>query len=90
MEAEFREIAGEKATLSSYCVPGAMKALQSGDAAEHDQLLAIAAPRFADYDAVLLAHFSTSRAAAAVKAAVRCPVLTAPDAAVARLKELIA
>jgi Asp/Glu/hydantoin racemase len=90
MEAEFREIAGDKAALSSFCVPSAMKALQAGDAAEHDQLLAIAAPRFADHDALLLAHFSTSRAAAAVKAAVRCPVLTAPGAAVTKLKGLIA
>jgi Asp/Glu/hydantoin racemase len=93
MEAEFRDIAaasGSKAALSSLCVPGAMKALQSGDAAEHDQLLAIAAPRFAEHDAVLLAHFSTSRAAAAVRAAVRCPVLTAPGAAVTKLKGMIA
>src|ERR1700723_2569154 len=89
MEAEFREIAGEKAALESFCVPGAMKALQAGDAAEHDQLIAIAAPRYTDYDAVLLAHFSTSRAAAAVRAAVRCPVLTAPGAAVTKLKGMI-
>jgi Asp/Glu/hydantoin racemase len=90
MEEEFRAIAGQKAALESFCVPGAMKALQAGDAAEHDQLVAIAAPRFADCDAVLLAHFSTSRAAAAVRAAVRCPVLTAPGAAVTKLKGLIA
>ena len=90
MEEEFRTIAGKKAALESFCVPGAMKALQAGDGAEHDQLVAIAAPRFADCDAVLLAHFSTSRAAAAVKAAVRCPVLTAPGAAVTKLKGLIA
>jgi len=93
MEEEFRDIAaaaGSSAALTSFCVPGAMKALQSGDGAEHDQLVAIAAPRFADHDAVLLAHFSTSRAAAAVKAAVRCPVLTAPGAAVTKLKGLIA
>jgi len=89
MEEEFREIAGDKAALSSFCVAGAMKALQAGDAAEHDQLVAIAAPRFADCDAVMLAHFSTSRAAAAVKAAVRCPVLTAPGAAVTKLKAMI-
>lgn len=92
MEDEFRDIAGKgksTATLDSFCVPGAMKALQEGDAAEHDERLAIAAPRFADYDAVMLAHFSTSRAAAAVKAAVRCPVLTAPGAAVEKLKGLI-
>lgn len=92
MEEEFREMAGgtgSETALNSYCVPGAMKALQAGDGAEHDQLVAIAAPRFADHDAVLLAHFSTSRAAAAVKAAVRCPVLTAPGAAVTKLKGLI-
>jgi Asp/Glu/hydantoin racemase len=93
MEAEFRDIAGHfksGATLDSVCVAGAMTALQAGDGAEHDKRLAIAAPRFADYDAVLLAHFSTSRAAAAVTAAVRCPVLTAPGAAVAKLKGMIA
>jgi Asp/Glu/hydantoin racemase len=92
MEAEFRDIAGKVksgATLDSFCVAGAMKALQAGDGAEHDERLAIAAPRFADYDAVMLAHFSTSRAAAAVKAAVRCPVLTAPGAAVTKLKGMI-
>ena len=92
MEAEFRDIAGRRksrATLDNFCVPGAMKALQAGDAAEHDERLAIAAPRFADYDAVMLAHFSTSRAAAAVKAAVRCPVLTAPGASVTKLKGMI-
>ena len=90
MEEEFRAIAGDKATLDSFCVPGAMKALQAGDGAGHDELVAIAAPRFADCDALLLAHFSTSRAAAAVRAAVRCPVLTAPGAAVTKLKGLIA
>jgi Asp/Glu/hydantoin racemase len=92
MEDEFRDIAGRlnsRATLDSFCVPGAMKALQEGDGAEHDERLAIAAPRFADFDAVMLAHFSTSRAAAAVKAAVRCPVLTAPGAAVEKLKRMI-
>jgi Asp/Glu/hydantoin racemase len=92
MEDEFREMAGaarSKTAISSFCVPGARKALQAGDGAEHDQLLAIAAPRFGGHDAVLLAHFSTSRAAAAVSAAVRCPVLTAPGAAVNKLKRLI-
>lgn len=92
MEDEFRDMASaakSKAALSSFCVANAMKALQGGDGAQHDELVAIAAPRFADHDAVLLAHFSTSRAAAAVKAVVRCPVLTAPGAAVTKLKGLI-
>jgi hypothetical protein len=92
MEAEFRGIAGaagSSATLDSFCVAGAMAALQSGDGATHDRLLGEGAPRFADRDAVLLAHFSTSRAAEAVQAAIRCPVLTAPGAAVTKLKAMI-
>src|SRR5579864_2143645 len=92
MEAEFRNIAGAAgsvAVLDSHCVAGAMAALQAGDGAAHDRLLAEAAPRFADCDAVLLAHFSTARAAAAVQAALGCPVLTAPGAAVAKLKETL-
>jgi Asp/Glu/hydantoin racemase len=93
MEAEFRDIAATAASpaaLDSYCVAGAMKALQAGDGATHDRLLAEAAPRFADREAVLLAHFSTSRAAAVVQAALICPVLTAPGAAVTKLKAALA
>ena len=93
MEAEFRDIAGaagSPAVLDSHCVAGAMKALQAGDGVTHDRLLAEAAPRFADRDAVLLAHFSTSRAAQAVQKALKCPVLTAPGAAVAKLKAALA
>jgi Asp/Glu/hydantoin racemase len=93
MEAEFRDIAGaagSSASLDSDCVAGAMAALQAGDGATHDRLVAEAAPRFADRDAVLLAHFSTSRAAEAVRSVINRPVLTAPGAAVAKLKQQLA
>jgi Asp/Glu/hydantoin racemase len=93
MEAEFHAIAaarGADAVIESWCVPGAMAALKSGDGAAHDRAVAAAAPRFADADAVLLAHFSTARAAAVVAAAIERPVLTAPDSAVARLKARLA
>ena len=73
MEAEFRDIAGAGIGLESFCVDGAMKALQSGDGATHDRLVAAAAPRLAGCDAILLAHFSTSRAEAAVREAVPVP-----------------
>ena len=63
-----------------------MAALKAGDGAEHDRLIAQAAPRFADCDAVMLAHFSTARAAPGVSAAVDRPVLTSPGSAVAKLK----
>jgi Asp/Glu/hydantoin racemase len=93
MESEFREMAeanGRRAVLETYCVPGAMAALKSGDGAEHDRLIAQAAPRFADCDAVMLPHFSTARAAPSLSAALRCPVLTSPGSAVAKLKDIIA
>ncbi len=93
MEEEFRALADahhSPATIESYCVPGAMAALKAGDAATHDGLIASAAPRFADCDAVLLAHFSTGRAAPAVTATLDRPVLTSPGSAVAKLKSIIA
>jgi Asp/Glu/hydantoin racemase len=92
MEDEFRQMAraaGSAATVESLCVDGAMTALQAGDGATHDRLIADAAPRLAECDAVLLAHFSTSRAAAAVSPVLPCPVLTAPGAAVAKLREMV-
>ncbi len=92
MEAEFREMvaAGDsRAEIATVCVEGAMAALRNGDGGEHDRLLAAAVPRLAGCDAILLAHFSTARAEAAVRAAVSCPVLTAPGAAVHKLKGLV-
>lgn len=93
MEEEFArmaEAAGVPAAIETCCVPGAMAALKAGDEAEHDRLLAEAAPLLAACDTVLLAHFSTSRAAAAVEAALGRPVLTAPGSAVTRLREAVA
>ena len=66
-----------------------MAALKAGNGAEHDRLLAEAAPRFAGCDAILLAHFSTSRAAPRVTAVLDRPVLTSPSSAVAKLKTTI-
>jgi Asp/Glu/hydantoin racemase len=93
MEDEFREMATanrREATIETYCVPSAMAALKAGDGAEHDRLIAEAAPRFAACDAVLLAHFSTSRAAPALAAVIDKPVLTSPGSAVAKLKAIVA
>jgi hypothetical protein len=92
MEEEFRamaEASGSRATIETYCVPGAMAALKAGDGGEHDRLISEAAPRFADCDAVLLAHFSTSRAAGQVGTVLDRPVLTSPGSAVAKLKAVI-
>jgi Asp/Glu/hydantoin racemase len=92
MEDEFHEMAAagqSRATIETYCVPGAMAALKAGDDAEHDRLIAHAASRFGDYDAVLLAHFSTSRAAPAVSKVLGRAVLTSPGSAVAKLRALM-
>ncbi|MEM7751341.1 MAG: aspartate/glutamate racemase family protein [Pseudomonadota bacterium] len=92
MEAEFRELVkrqGAGATIKSVCVPDAMTALQSGDAARHNALLANAASELGSCDAIMLAQFSTSVAREAVADVVDCPVLTSPDAAVRKLKHVL-
>ena len=92
MTEEFEQFVGEagaKATLETIVVEGAMDALRKGDAARHNELIAARAPELAHCDAIMLAHFSTSRALAAVIAAVGTPVLTAPDAAVDRIRAAI-
>ncbi|MBL1419082.1 MAG: arylsulfatase [Alphaproteobacteria bacterium] len=91
MQQEFKQLAteqGSTATLDVYVVPDAIDALKGGDAETHNRLIGEAAPKFAAYDAIMLAHFSTSRAMQAVKAAVSVPVLSAPDAAVLAMKNL--
>lgn len=93
MEAEFDEAAASygrrHATLETICVPDAMSALKSGDGARHDDLVAAAAGRLTHCDAIMLAHFSTSIAVEACRAAVERPILTSPDAAVLKLKSIL-
>jgi aspartate/glutamate racemase len=93
MGQEFREAADRagrsNARLDAVCVPEAMAALRAGDADSHNRLVAEAASALGDHDAILLAHFSTSRALPAVSAVVDCPVLTSPNSAVMRLRSLI-
>ncbi|WP_157263975.1 aspartate/glutamate racemase family protein [Azohydromonas aeria] len=89
MEEEFRAMARERgvdATLEVLCLPEALAAAKAGDMATHDRLHVEAAPRLAHCDAVMLAHFSNSRAQAAVQAVLPCPVLSAPAAAIEALK----
>jgi len=88
LEAELHQI-DDSVSVTAVCVPDAMTALQAGDGATHDGLLARAAPRLGDCDAVMLAQFSTARARDAVAAAVRCPVVTSPASAVLRLRDLV-
>jgi Asp/Glu/hydantoin racemase len=86
---EFVSRGGHPATLKTVLVPDAMAALREGDAETHNRLVAARAPDLVDQDVLMLAHFSTSRAAQAVRAAVGIPVLTAPEAAVDSIRALI-
>jgi len=93
MEAEFRALAFEQqvnAAITTIVVVDAMAALKVGDAEQHNALLADAARGLQGCDCILLAHFSTSRALAAVQAVSSCPVLTSPASAVQKLQRLMA
>ena len=79
-------VLGSDTVLETRCVPEAMAALNAGDPAHHDTLLAEEARRFGSVDAIMLAQFSTARAASAVADATGLPVLTSPDSAVLALK----
>lgn len=81
---------GVSARLDTVYVPGALDALKSGDTATHDRLLAAAAPGLSHCSTILLAHFSTARAASAVAARCSQQVLTSPGSAVMKLRRLTA
>lgn len=92
MEDEFRKFAsetGSTATLETVLAEGALESLRRGDIADHNRRVAKAAGGFSNLDALMLAHFSTARAADAVRSVVDIPVLTAPESAVSRMRSLI-
>jgi len=88
MPAEFAAVA-PGVTLLPALVPGALAALNRGDAAEHDRLAAEAARELEGCDVVALAQFSLSSAASRVAAATGRTVLTTPDNAVRKLRRLL-
>lgn len=86
---DFVARSGRHASLTTVLVEDAIDLLKKGDADSHNRLVAARAPELAGHDAIMLAHFSTSRAAEAVRRVVDVPVLTAPHAAVDRMREMI-
>jgi hypothetical protein len=68
---------------------GALAALNRDDVEEHDRLAVEASRELADCNAIALAQFSLSGAAAAVSAATGRPVLTTPDCAVRKLRRIM-
>jgi Asp/Glu/hydantoin racemase len=79
-------------TLRTALAEGALDALQRGDTATHDELVAAAARRLVQEGCgvIALAQFSMARARAACERSAGVPVLTTPDTAVARMKHLLA
>jgi Asp/Glu/hydantoin racemase len=69
---------------------GAIAAMNAGDTATHDRLIAEAAAKLsAAVDVICLAQVSMALARAEVQARVNVPVLTSPATAVARLKAIL-
>lgn len=92
MQEEFAEESqrlGASAQLTSIVIPEAIEALRHHDVETHNGLIAERGKQFEGYDAVMLAHFSTSRAAPLLRTKIDAPVLTAPDAAVARMRQRV-
>jgi Asp/Glu/hydantoin racemase len=92
-EGQLRAAAAERGRpveVRTAAVPEALRALEAGNGALYDRLVAEAAHRLApDVDVLCLAQFSMARARPAAQAAVGVPVLASPAAAVARLKAVL-
>lgn len=77
---------GVDVAIEGRLVDGALAALQAGDGATHDRLIADTVEALPPVDAIVLGQFSMARAKAACKQ--RDRVLTTPDAAVAKLRSI--
>lgn len=90
MSAEFQALSAAAgrpaAALQTFVVPGAMQALEAGDAAAHDAAIARCVAQISDVDLVLLAQFSMAAATGAAQAVTHARVLSSPVAAVQALR----
>lgn len=92
MVEEFEEEArrsGGATRLRAVVAPGAIEAINAGDAERHNALVAEAVKGISGVDSIMLAHFSTSRALEAAMAVTDIPVLTSPGAAVSKLRRVL-
>jgi hypothetical protein len=70
-------------------VEGALAALDRGYRVEHDRLVVEASKALRDCDLIALAQYSMAPAAARVAEATGRPVLTTPDSAVLKLRDML-
>jgi Asp/Glu/hydantoin racemase len=92
MQAELERLAAEREArieITTHAVPAALAALHAGDSATHDALIAAAAAKLGDCDALLLCQFSMASAAERIASRHGRSVFTSPYSAVARLKQLL-
>lgn len=92
MSDEFDEYAATSehhAMLKTILVEDAMISLRAGDTEDHNARIAACMEQLPGVDAIMLAHFSTSRAHATAQARTIVPVLSAPVAAVEYLRTMI-
>jgi Asp/Glu/hydantoin racemase len=68
---------------------GALAALDRGDRETHDRLVVEASRELSDCDLIALAQYSMAPAASQVAQATGLPVLTTPDSAVTKLKQML-
>lgn len=80
---------GQKITVASRTVAPAWDALLKGDAETHDRLVANAAAELMPCDALVLGQFSMASAARVIPPRPGCKILTSPDSAVERLKQVL-
>ncbi|WP_342358626.1 aspartate/glutamate racemase family protein [Terrarubrum flagellatum] len=93
MEEEFADEARRlrpTARLTIELCADAMTALRDGDAETHNALVSERCGSLANVDAIMLAHFSTSRALEAARGVTGAPVLSSPEAAVRKVRSLVA
>ena len=76
-------------SVRSRYVEHAMDAMRSGHRKLHDGLIAACAADFHDCDALLLAQHSMGSAREAIKDVPGCKILTSPETAVLKLRQLL-
>ena len=92
MSTEFCEIRNSLSatgSLDTKLVEGAMEFLRQGNQTEHNDLIAKTAATFKHCDVLMLAQFSMVSAKSAVFRELNVPVLTAPEAAVKKLRGIL-
>jgi len=90
---EMSKVRNKSVEVDSVMVPGALDALRAGDQEEHNRLIVKVATDVATqnkgYSAIVFGQFSMSPAASAAQEKIDIPVLTTPDCAVRKLKQML-